>query len=249
MTTLPRGFRSHVANIGVKDDTDDFVVIAADARRARGRGVHQEPVRRAERHAEPGQRRRRHGPRGGGHLEERQRGHRARRATTTPSRSPARSPPASGASRPTWSSPRPASSAVATRSTGSAPASRRCPSELTSRRCRWPGPRDDDHRHGPQARRGHRRREHRPCRRDGEGRRDDRARHGDPHLAAVHRRRAVVDRPRRRVPAGGRPDVQLRERRHRHLDERLVGDHGVGCRRPGRRSTRSRRRCTRWRSI
>ena len=30
MTTLPRGFRSHVANIGVKDDTDDFVVIAAD---------------------------------------------------------------------------------------------------------------------------------------------------------------------------------------------------------------------------
>ena len=31
MTTLPRGFRSHVANIGVKDDTDDFVVIAADS--------------------------------------------------------------------------------------------------------------------------------------------------------------------------------------------------------------------------
>ena len=30
MTTLPLGFRSHVANIGVKDDTDDFVVIAAD---------------------------------------------------------------------------------------------------------------------------------------------------------------------------------------------------------------------------
>jgi glutamate N-acetyltransferase/amino-acid N-acetyltransferase len=30
MTTLPRGFRSHVANIGVKDGTDDFVVIAAD---------------------------------------------------------------------------------------------------------------------------------------------------------------------------------------------------------------------------
>lgn len=30
MTTLPNGFRSHVANIGVKDDTDDFVVIAAD---------------------------------------------------------------------------------------------------------------------------------------------------------------------------------------------------------------------------
>jgi glutamate N-acetyltransferase/amino-acid N-acetyltransferase len=30
VTTLPRGFRSHVANIGVKDDTDDFVVIATD---------------------------------------------------------------------------------------------------------------------------------------------------------------------------------------------------------------------------
>ena len=30
MTALPRGFRSHVANIGVKDDTDDFVVVAAD---------------------------------------------------------------------------------------------------------------------------------------------------------------------------------------------------------------------------
>ncbi len=30
MTTLPQGFHSHVANIGVKDDTDDFVVIAAD---------------------------------------------------------------------------------------------------------------------------------------------------------------------------------------------------------------------------
>ncbi len=30
MTTLPQGFRSHVANIGVKDDTDDFVVITAE---------------------------------------------------------------------------------------------------------------------------------------------------------------------------------------------------------------------------
>ena len=28
---LPRGFRCHVANIGIKDDTDDFVVIAAEA--------------------------------------------------------------------------------------------------------------------------------------------------------------------------------------------------------------------------
>ena len=30
MTTLPSGFYSHVASIGVKDDTDDFVVIAAE---------------------------------------------------------------------------------------------------------------------------------------------------------------------------------------------------------------------------
>jgi glutamate N-acetyltransferase / amino-acid N-acetyltransferase len=30
VTRLPTGFHSHVANIGVKDDTDDFVVIAAD---------------------------------------------------------------------------------------------------------------------------------------------------------------------------------------------------------------------------
>ncbi len=30
MTELPAGFRAHVANIGVKDDTDDLVVIAAD---------------------------------------------------------------------------------------------------------------------------------------------------------------------------------------------------------------------------
>jgi glutamate N-acetyltransferase / amino-acid N-acetyltransferase len=30
MTSLPIGFSCHVANIGIKDDTDDFVVIAAD---------------------------------------------------------------------------------------------------------------------------------------------------------------------------------------------------------------------------
>ena len=27
---LPRGFHAHVANIGIKDDTDDFVVVASD---------------------------------------------------------------------------------------------------------------------------------------------------------------------------------------------------------------------------
>ena len=31
MVQLPQGFRSYVANIGVKDDTDDLVVVAADA--------------------------------------------------------------------------------------------------------------------------------------------------------------------------------------------------------------------------
>jgi len=28
--TLPRGFRAHIANIGIKDDTDDFTVVASD---------------------------------------------------------------------------------------------------------------------------------------------------------------------------------------------------------------------------
>ena len=31
MTPLPTGFQAYVANIGIKDDTDDFVVVAADA--------------------------------------------------------------------------------------------------------------------------------------------------------------------------------------------------------------------------
>jgi glutamate N-acetyltransferase / amino-acid N-acetyltransferase len=30
MTTLPRGFTEYVANIGIKDDTDDFVVVTAE---------------------------------------------------------------------------------------------------------------------------------------------------------------------------------------------------------------------------
>ena len=30
MVELPLGFRTHVANIGIKDETDDFVVIAAE---------------------------------------------------------------------------------------------------------------------------------------------------------------------------------------------------------------------------
>lgn len=38
LTTLPQGFTCHVANIGIKDDSDDFVVIASDAP-ASGAGV------------------------------------------------------------------------------------------------------------------------------------------------------------------------------------------------------------------
>src|SRR4051794_22249499 len=29
-TPLPRGFRAHVANVGIKDSTDDFVIVASD---------------------------------------------------------------------------------------------------------------------------------------------------------------------------------------------------------------------------
>ena len=31
MTDLPAGFRAYVANVGIKDTTDDFVVVATDA--------------------------------------------------------------------------------------------------------------------------------------------------------------------------------------------------------------------------
>jgi len=31
VTALPSGFRAHVANIGIKDDSDDFVIVAADS--------------------------------------------------------------------------------------------------------------------------------------------------------------------------------------------------------------------------
>jgi glutamate N-acetyltransferase/amino-acid N-acetyltransferase len=34
VTALPRGFAAHVANIGIKDDTDDFVVVLADVTHA-----------------------------------------------------------------------------------------------------------------------------------------------------------------------------------------------------------------------
>ncbi len=50
---LPSGFRCHVANIGIKDDTDDFVVLAADRGLPGRGGVHPVPLRRPERHPQP----------------------------------------------------------------------------------------------------------------------------------------------------------------------------------------------------
>ncbi len=76
MTDLPRGFTHHVANIGIKDDTDDFVVVTADRPRPLRRAVHQEPVRRTERAPESRARRGRHGPGSRGHLQELERRHR-----------------------------------------------------------------------------------------------------------------------------------------------------------------------------
>ena len=58
----PHGFGCHVANVGVKDDTDDFVVIAADAAGRRGRRVHAQPLRRPERDDQPRAPRRRARP-------------------------------------------------------------------------------------------------------------------------------------------------------------------------------------------
>ncbi len=76
-----------------------------------------------------------------------------------------------------------------------------------------------------------------PRRRHGQGGRDDRARHGHAHLAAVHRRRGVLDRPRRDVPPGRRlarstasASTPTRRRATRPIDPR-VGPGGR--RRPG----------------
>ena len=52
----------------------------------------------------------------------------------------------------------------------------------------------------PKIAEAHRRRQQRPRRRHGQGRRDDRARHGHAHLVAVHRRGGDLRRPRRHVP-------------------------------------------------
>ena len=108
MTELPSGFRSHVANIGVKDDTDDLVVIAADRpvpvaalfTKSRFAGP---SVTLSRRHVANG-----FGPGGRRDLEERQRRDRPGRRRRCARGRPARRRSASAARPTTWSSPRPA---------------------------------------------------------------------------------------------------------------------------------------------
>ncbi len=129
--------------------------------RADRRGVHQEPVRRAERHAEPGQRRRRDGPRRRGHLQERERrdrpaGPRRRRrggplgGRTPRLRADRRRRDLHGRHR--------ASLPDRTHPGGN----RRTAREPHLGRRRRAGTRDDDHRHRRQARRGARSPDRRP---------------------------------------------------------------------------------------
>ena len=70
---LPLGFRCHVANIGIKDDTDDFVVVVADAPCSAQRRVHPQQLRRAQRARQPPPRRRSPGAGRRRDLQERQR--------------------------------------------------------------------------------------------------------------------------------------------------------------------------------
>ncbi len=97
VTSLPRGFTCHVANIGVKDDTDDFVVISRRTTGRRRRRVHAQPVRRTERAHQPRAPRRPDRPGGGRRVEERQRRQRAGRARRRPPNSSTASPLGSAA--------------------------------------------------------------------------------------------------------------------------------------------------------
>ena len=45
MTALPQGFSAHVAAIGIKDDTDDFLVLAAERTTPAAGRVHPQPIR------------------------------------------------------------------------------------------------------------------------------------------------------------------------------------------------------------
>ena len=152
VTELPAGFRAHVANIGVKDDTDDFVVVAADA-----------PVPVAAcspRAASPGRASRcraAHVANGLARavvvdLEERQRRHRAGRRRRCGRGGPHRRRSARLRARRRGRHldrrDRPALP------DGSDPCrARRDPALAAAHRCRRPGGRDDDHRHRRQGRR------------------------------------------------------------------------------------------------
>ena len=95
---LPQGFRAHVANVGIKDDTDDFTVVAADAPCAAAGVFTRSSFAGPERRRQPAQRRRRAGPSGRGRLEERQRRHRRPTAWPTPRSSSPASPARLGCS-------------------------------------------------------------------------------------------------------------------------------------------------------
>ena len=179
VTALPAGFAAHVANVGIKDDTDDFVVVAADVDRAPPRRVHRSrfagpSVVVSREHladgARPSDRRR---------LQERQRRHRAGGLARRPRSCERRR-----------RAPRLRADDVLVASTGvigrpypmdriragiaALAASVRRDADDRPRR-----PRHHDHRHRRQGRRGDGRPDRGPGRRHRQGRRDDRARHGD----------------------------------------------------------------------
>ena len=233
MTVLPAGFSCFVTNVGIKDDTDDFVVVAADTTGAA------DGVFTKSRFAGPSVHVSRE------HLAD----GRARAivivsknanvATGSAGLADAREFVAGVADRLGCDA-----TDIVVASTGVIgrpfPMDRiragiaSIPSALPSRDCRRRRPRDHDHRHRRQGRRGDDRHERRPRRRHRQGRRDDRARHGNDDHGDVHRRRDRTDRALRRLPACDRPHVQLREHRHRHVDERHRGRARQRPRRPCR---------------
>ena len=76
MTALPQGFSAHVAAIGIKDDTDDFVVLAADRTSPAAAVFTRSRFVGAERHPQPSPRGERPPAGRGRRLQERQRRHR-----------------------------------------------------------------------------------------------------------------------------------------------------------------------------
>ena len=116
MTALPQGFSAHVDGIGIKDETDDFLVLAADRTGPAAAVFTRSRFVETERHPQPGERGRRSPPRHRGGVEERQRGdgpsghpgrHRARRrggrrAGLRPGRRARRRPPGSSVGPIRW---------------------------------------------------------------------------------------------------------------------------------------------------